>query len=102
MVQDQKLERYRGVLCGFCRQPIPLPAIVASAEAARAEANQDSSQELKSKAFHIRCRACEKEGSYRTSEIGDFEGAPRARNFRYRSASALLREKSTLTRAANG
>jgi len=100
MVQDQKLERYRGVLCSFCRQPIPLPAIVAGA---RTGAHQDSSQEHTSKSFHIRCRACEKEASYRAAEIADFEGAPRARSFRYRSTTAsLLRDKSPLTRAANG
>ena len=102
MVQDQKQERYRGVLCGFCRQPIPLPAIVASAEVARNGTHQDSSQEHGSKSFHIRCRACEKEGSYHATEIAEFEGTPRARNFRPRSASSSLRHRDHLTRAANG
>jgi hypothetical protein len=102
MVQDQKLERYRGVLCGFCRQPIPLPTIVASAEAARPGVDQDSSQENISRSFHIRCRVCEKEASYRAAEITDFEGRPRARSFRYRSGASMLRDKGPLTRAANG
>jgi hypothetical protein len=102
MVQDQKLERYRGVLCSFCRQPIPLPAIVASAESARKTVSAGITEEHVSKSFHIRCRACEKECSYRTAEIADFEGAPRARSFRARSASGMVHKKSALTQAANG
>jgi hypothetical protein len=102
MVQDQKLERYRGVLCGFCRQPIPLPSIVASADAAQKEIQHDSRQEHSPKSFHIRCRACEKEGSYRTTEIADFEGTPRLWAVRARAGSSTHRGSGGLARAANG
>lgn len=102
MVQDQKQERYRGVLCGFCRQPIPLPAIVSGAATSLGDVQPDSPRLNVSKSFHIRCRACEKEGSYRATEIVEFEGLPRPRNFRPRSSSAGPTGSGHLTRAANG
>jgi len=102
MVQEAKEERYRGVLCNFCRQPIPLPAIVAKAEFERTEKSKDDELDGMEKSFHIRCRACEKEASYGTSEIVDVPGVPRMRAFRARTISGITRTGAELAKAANG
>lgn len=104
MVQEKRQESYRGVLCSFCRQPIPLPAIVARAEEARNGPGADRAFDGVERSFHIRCRACEKEASYHSRDVVDVEGAPRLRNFQMRSAerSGFLRGHGDLAKAANG
>jgi hypothetical protein len=101
MVQDQEQESYRGVLCNFCRQPIPLPAIVARAEAVFGNNLGEPSLEGPDKSFHIRCRACDKETSYRTSEIVEVKGVPRSRNFRPRTTS-IPGAEGVFAKVANG
>jgi hypothetical protein len=66
-------QSYRGVLCTSCKQAIPVPAIVASIEAESGDAEQPV------RVFNLRCRACEKEQPYRTTDIVEFFGAPRVR-----------------------
>ncbi len=102
MIQEQKQERYRGVLCEFCRQPIPLPSIVARAEVVLGDIPEKTFSRDLARAFHIRCRACDKEASYHTSEIIEIEGAPRLRSFRARTTPGIARAGSELTKAANG
>ncbi len=98
MIQEMKMERYRGVLCRNCRQPIPLPAIVISLENA---ADKDPRQENPARAFHLRCRACEYENTYRSTDIADFDGTPRPRISLGRSAYTRSRQTSGLSKAAN-
>ncbi|HLV94585.1 MAG TPA: hypothetical protein VKS44_05295 [Candidatus Acidoferrales bacterium] len=77
MTEETTAQRYRGVLCGHCRQPIPLPGIVdrlASAEAGSA------SDERSVRSFHLRCRVCEREKTYHMGDITEFEGTPRVRS----------------------
>jgi hypothetical protein len=71
MNHGSKKQHYRGVLCIRCNQPIALPAIIKSREPSPAE-------ELHSRVFTLRCRACYKEGLYAESDSIECEGVPRA------------------------
>lgn len=92
MAQDLK-QSYRGVLCVSCRQPIPVPAIVVTMEA-------ESDEEQHVRVFNLRCRACEKEQPYRSTDIVDFDGMPRTRR-RARLATTVASIPGALGRAAN-
>jgi hypothetical protein len=75
--EESAQERYLGVLCAHCRQPIPLPGIVVEG-VARTDAEPDSA-EPNIRSFHLRCRVCEREKTYRMGDIAEFEGSPRTR-----------------------
>ncbi len=81
MTQEVK-QSYRGVLCVSCKQAIPIPAIVVSMEAESDETEQSV------RVFNLRCRACEKEQPYCSTDIVEFNGAPRVR-VRAKLASAI-------------
>jgi hypothetical protein len=93
MTQDQK-QSYRGVLCASCKQPIPVPAIVVIMEA------ESNGEEQSVRVFNVRCRACEKEHPYRTTDIVEFDGTPRTRHSA-RLVAAVASKSSALGRAAN-
>ena len=99
MVQEFKEQRYRGVLCSCCRQPIPLPAIIARMEVAPVEEQGEAGDRV----FSLRCRACEREMPYRASEIIEIAGTPRPRGSRRAHDHAkLLRQQNKMAQAANG
>ena len=95
MSQETKLQHYRGVLCGYCRQPIPVPGIVE-----KIVNHESESGEKRGSTFNLRCRACEREKPYRVNEIVEIEGSPRARSLRARHALASAQPR--LARAASG
>jgi hypothetical protein len=74
--QETDIQHYRGVVCGHCRQPIPLPGIVERLAAADAES---PAVDRNIRSFHLRCRVCEREKTYHTGDIVEFEGVPRPR-----------------------
>jgi RNase P subunit RPR2 len=80
------------VICRRCRAPIPVPAIVVRME----EAAQDSESGKVERVFSVRCRVCEAESQYRSSQIVEAQGEPKARRL---SASPWLGGRP-LTRAA--
>lgn len=86
MTQESISQRYRGVLCRCCKQNIPVPAFVVIREAKRNEQGQDNEPEPSGYVFALRCRACEREYLYQSSDIMDFQGTPRPRSFRGGSA----------------
>ena len=98
MVQELK-ERYRGVLCSCCRQPIPLPAIITRMELASSEGQDGEGDRV----FSLRCRACEREMPYRASQFLEIQGTPRSRVTRSHDRAKLLRQQENrMSRAANG
>ena len=101
MVQDVKAPSYRGVICRLCRQPIPLPAIILNLEKAAERDSRDSRQEMPVRVFHLRCRACQKEQMYWSTEASVFEGTPRSALSRDRSAHTLSRHPGDIAKAAN-
>jgi hypothetical protein len=97
MTEEATAKSYRGVLCGYCRQPIPLPGIVEKIAGAEAES---ASQETGVRSFHLRCRACEREKTYRIGDIAEFEGSPKPRSSR--SHGSLFGKGPRIARAAHG
>lgn len=97
MVQEAKTQQYRGVVCGYCRQPIPVSGTVDRMLRDRREVD---TRETPTRVFNLRCRACEKEKQYRISDIVEFEGSPRPRSMRTRVP--LLRHEPKTAHAAHG
>jgi hypothetical protein len=99
MNQAAVQQSYRGVRCMSCRQPIPLPKIVGERDSRLRGLSTEHADEHCARVFSLRCRACDREKPYRTSDIVDFEGQPRARM----SRSISVGEANSLrARAANG
>lgn len=96
MIEEAKMQQYRGVLCRSCHQPIPLPAIVSNLEAERRQ------EELQAAlVFTLRCRSCDKEQPYRASEIVEFSGAPKSRHTRRARNRMIGSGPDPLSHAAN-
>lgn len=95
MSKEKTTQHYRGVLCGYCRQPIPVPGIVE-----KIVSDESESGEKRGGIFNLRCRACERERPYRINEIIEVEGSPRPRALRARHAHAS--PQPLLARAAGG
>lgn len=87
VTEENAVQRYRGVLCGHCRQPIPIPGIVERLAAAEAGS---VSPEHSIRSFHLRCRVCERERTYQMGDIIEIEGAPRSRPRAYRSVGPVI------------
>jgi hypothetical protein len=101
MTQDVTKQSYRGVRCLSCRQPIPVPAILANAVSPTDANESETPTRRHDRAFSLRCRSCEREKPYRVSDIVDFEGTPKPRVSRARTAHAT-EHRGGLSRAANG
>lgn len=73
-------QHYRGVLCTYCREPIPLSP---SAEQKVREFDEHGPSGLDQFALRsvtLRCRACHCEGLYTHSDVIDCDGSPRKRS----------------------
>jgi RNase P subunit RPR2 len=88
---NQQLEKrtYSAVLCRACRQPIPVPAIVIRLQE-ESRATDDAQQH--DRVFRVRCRSCEAEKPYWSSQIIQVDGEPKPRR--------MARFELPLTRAA--
>jgi len=95
MTQETMVQQYHGVVCGYCRQPIPVSGIVE-----RMVRGESGSQEPGTGVFNLRCRACEKEKQYRITEIVEFDGSPRPRAMK--THVPLMRHEPKAARAAHG
>jgi len=78
MTLETERQHFRGVVCLHCKAPIPVPAVVGTREYAAHEEEQAGSPQANSRVFTLRCSSCHKEKPYRTHEIVDFEGSPKA------------------------
>jgi hypothetical protein len=76
MTQETEQKTYRGVICLHCKQPIPIPSLVARIEAELPAYESTPERNQKCQVFHLRCAACGKEKPYKISEIVEFEGEP--------------------------
>lgn len=78
-MSQELTKHYRGVLCQYCRQPIPLPGIITHIESLQTESGARLGEEHRSRVFSLRCRSCEKEMPYRTKDILEIAGVPKPR-----------------------
>jgi hypothetical protein len=90
-MSDTSVQRYRGVLCRCCNQPIALPAIISRLEVEIQNEANDSMEHIGPLAFTLRCGICEKEYPYAATAIVEIEGTPRPRLTRSNGARALGR-----------
>lgn len=103
-MNEKSADRYRGVLCRCCNQPIALPAIISKLEHENMSETRATGEEehVGARVFTVRCGICEKEYPYAVSAIVEIEGAPRARLTRANGARALGRRLSgEMARAAH-
>jgi hypothetical protein len=63
---------FRGVSCRFCRKPMRLSASFIRREMTINQAGSGLGQELCSRVFTMRCRACHGEAVYALGHIVDF------------------------------
>jgi len=98
MMVDVSKDSYRGVLCMSCRQPIPLPQIVIRMEVV----SETERSEQHERVFKLRCRACDREKPYRSRDIVELEGTPRARALNIRAPQRADRLPGGFSRAAHG
>lgn len=102
MVAEIVKQSYRGVLCMSCRQPIPLPEIVIRMEVHSDAKVSEAASDQHGHVFSLRCRACNREKPYRSSDIVELEGTPRPRPSIFRNPQGVGRAKHGLSRAASG
>jgi hypothetical protein len=102
MTEDALRQSYRGVQCMLCRQPIPLPPIVITLVVLPHPGEDGSRTAPTERAFTLRCRACNRERPYRSVDIVEFEGTPRARVSYLRGPQRIRHQQGGLSRAANG
>lgn len=94
MIQEATRSQYSAVLCRQCRQPIPVPPIVIRMESlSKAEEPGIETDRV----FAVRCRSCECEHPYRSSQIVQAEGEPKGR----RTLARTIYRHGTLSRAAS-
>ena len=74
---------YRGVSCFRCREPIPVSAMVVSLQD-EVEFKKTGAQ----RAFIARCKLCEHESTYAIIDIQVYDGEPRKRTLKARTAGA--------------
>lgn len=79
MIQEITQSHYLGVLCSRCEERIPVPRRAAVLYEELKRGAVSDGQDVKSRAFTLRCKACNEEGIYENKEIQEFEGIPRVR-----------------------
>lgn len=88
MIQELARSYYLGVLCSRCKEPIPVPERVASLYEELKRGEETQRQDLKSRAFALRCKACDGESVYGINEAQEIEGSPPVRKVKRKSARA--------------
>jgi predicted nucleic-acid-binding Zn-ribbon protein len=79
MIQEATQNRYLGVSCSRCEEPIPIPKRVAVLYEKLQRGQAKDAQEVSTNAFTIRCKACDGESVYSVDRIREFEGSARTR-----------------------
>jgi L-lactate utilization protein LutB len=88
MIQEITRSNYLGVLCSRCNERIPVPRKTAELHEELKHSEVSENQDAKSRAFTLRCKACNEEGVYAVNEIQEFEGLPRVRTSNSRRAAS--------------
>jgi len=88
MIQEMTQGHYPGVLCSRCKERIPVPRKTAKLYEDLKQDPITESQDERSRAFTLRCKACDEESVYGIDEIQEFDGTPRARKVKGKTAQA--------------
>jgi hypothetical protein len=101
MSDELKSQRYTGVFCHSCRQPIPVPQRMMDKASLLEIDDQLGHHEAPASILNLRCKACERENFYKISDVQEILGTPLSFAARARPSSTLLRSQNKLSRAAN-
>jgi hypothetical protein len=89
VIHEITQRHYWGVLYSRCKERIPAPKRAVALYEELEHGEISDGQDAKSRAFTLRCKACDGESVYGLEEIRRFDGPPRARTSeRKRAASA--------------
>jgi hypothetical protein len=88
MIQEITQLHYLGVLCSRCNARIPVPKKVAALYEEVKHGEVSDGQDVNTRAFTLRCKACDEEGVYAMEAIREFEGSPRGRTGKGKVARA--------------
>lgn len=88
MIQELARVPYLGVICSHCNERIPVPMRGASLYEELQHGEVSDGQDTKSRAFALRCKACDGESVYGIKEFQEFEGPPRTRSAKHKAAQA--------------
>lgn len=80
MIQELTQAHYLGVLCSRCYARIPVPKKATALYEEVTNGEMIEGQDVKSRAFTLRCKACDEEGVYALEAVREFEGPPRVRS----------------------
>lgn len=79
----EAIKEYRGVLCRRCCQPIPISARVLTLQQ-----EVESRESTAAFAFAVRCRVCDHESVYTSTDVRRMKGEPPLRRLKARTARA--------------
>ena len=82
------LQKFIGVSCISCREPIPLLAKAEQRYRTFEKRNEDSSDEVVVPLFRLRCHGCHLESLYVPWDVVEFDGAPNGRRIRQTSRTS--------------
>jgi hypothetical protein len=88
MIQEMTQSHYPGVLCSRCKERIRIPRSTAVLYEELSRGEVSAHEDARSCAFTLRCKVCDGESVYGIEEVREFEGPPRSRNTKYKSARA--------------
>ena len=76
MTLGTKREKYHGVRCHFCGETIPVPARIAHKQALLKLAPAGNPDEENFPTLNLRCRVCQKENFYKSSDVQEVGDLP--------------------------
>ncbi len=101
MTLGTKMEKYHGVRCHSCGQTIPVPSRIATRRASVDSGPGGAAADQHFPSLNLRCRVCEKENFYKTTDVHEVAGAPALSQMR-RDRLTRLQPQSKLPKTANG
>lgn len=84
------LQKYIGVSCISCREPIPLQDKAEQRYRTFEKRNENSSDEVAIPLFRLRCHGCHRESLYVPWDVVEFDGAPKERRVRRMSRTSSI------------
>jgi len=85
------LQKYIGVACISCREPIPLQSKAEHRYRKFEERKEDSDDKVVVPLFRVRCHGCHRESLYVPWEVIEFDGAPKGRRLRKKVSPDAIR-----------
>ena len=86
-----ELQKYIGVACISCREPITLHSKAEHRYRRFEQRNEDSNDEVVVPLFRLRCYECHRESLYIPWDVIEFDGAPKERRLHKKVSPDAIR-----------